>query len=103
MIEEKQKNIINKLNNSDEIKRFKELETSIKNNSKYNELINNFKLNEELYKKENRLNEEIIKLRKELFEIDGVKEYLKLESDIRILSKNISKIISNIVDNDNCK
>ncbi|MBQ1550499.1 MAG: YlbF family regulator [Bacilli bacterium] len=103
MIEEKQKNIINKLNNSDEIKRFKELETSIKNNSKYNELINNFKLNEELYKKENRLNDEIIKLRKELFEIDGVKEYLKLESDIRILSKNISKIISNIVDNDNCK
>lgn len=98
MIDKKQKDIINKLNNSDEIKRFKELETSIKNNKEYNDLINEFKKNESKYS-----NEDIIRLRKELFEIDGVKEYLKLESDIRLLSKNISKTISNIVDNDICK
>lgn len=98
MIDKKQKDIINKLNNSDEIKRFKELETSIKNNKEYNDLIKEFRKNESKYS-----NEDIIKLRKELFEIDGVKEYLKLESDIRLLSKNISKMISNIVDNDICK
>lgn len=98
MIDKKQKDIINKLNNSDEIKRFKELETSIKNNKEYNNLINEFKKNESKYN-----NEDIIRLRKKLFEIDGVKEYLKLESDIRLLSKNISKTISNIVDNDICK
>ena len=98
MIDKKQKDIINKLNNSYEIKKFKELETSIKNNKEYNDLINEFKKNESKYS-----NEDIIRLRKKLFEIDGVKEYLKLESDIRLLSKNISKMISNIVDNDNCK
>lgn len=98
MIDKKQKDIINKLNNSYEIKRFKELEESIKNNKEYKYLINEFRKNES---KSN--NEDIIRFRKKLFEIDGVKEYLKLESDIRLLSKNISKTISNIVDNDICK
>lgn len=98
MIDKKQKDIINKLNNSDEIKRFKELEASIKNNKEYKYLIKEFRKNESKYN-----NEDIIILRKKLFEIDGVKEYLKLESDIRLLSKNISKTISNIVDNDICK
>ena len=98
MIDKKQKDIINKLNNSYEIKRFKELEESIKNNKEYKYLINEFR---KIESKSN--NEDIIRLRKKLFEIDGVKEYLKLESDIRLLSKNISKTISNIVDNDICK
>ena len=44
----------------------------------------------------------MIELRKKLFEIPGVKDYLKLESDIRLFSKKTSKIISSIVDNEKC-
>jgi len=96
MIEEKQKDIINKLDNSDEIKRFKELEIQIKNNKEYNSLMNQFN------SKEKPTNEEIIELRKKLFLIDGVKEYLSLENEIRLFSKKTSDIISSIVDNDHC-
>lgn len=97
MIEEKQKDIIKKLDNSDEIKRFKELEKQIKNNKEYNSLMDEFN------SKENPSNEEIIELRKKLFLIDGVKEYLSLENDIRLLSKKTSNIISSIVDDESCK
>ena len=45
----------------------------------------------------------IIELRKKLFEIDGVKEYLELEKEIRLFSKKTSNIISSIVDNDKCE
>ena len=95
MIKEKQKEIIKKIDNSDEIKRFKELEEKIKNNSKYNEILSKFK-------KDNISNDEIIKLRKELFEIDEVKEYAKLETEIRLFSKKTSDIISSLVDNHKC-
>ena len=67
--------IINKIDNTREIKRFKELEESIKNNKEYISLINEFN------KQENPSNKEIIELRKKLFEIDGVKEYLELEKE----------------------
>lgn len=100
---EKQEDIINNLSNSDEIKRFKELEKSIKSNKKYNELITNFEKNKDDYEKEGILNKEIINLRKKLFEIDEVREYAKLETDIRLLSRKISDIISSIVDTENCK
>ena len=65
--------IIDKIDNSKEVKRFKELEQSIKNNKEYISLMNNFN------KQDNPSNEDIIELRKKLFEIDGVKEYLELE------------------------
>jgi cell fate (sporulation/competence/biofilm development) regulator YmcA (YheA/YmcA/DUF963 family) len=94
---EKQKDIINKIDNSDEIKRFKELEKQIKNNKEYISLMNEFN------KIDNPSNEEIIKLRKELFKIEGVKEYLSLEKEIRFLSKQASNIISSIVDNEKCE
>ena len=94
---EKQKDIINKIDNSDEIKRFKELEKQIKNNKEYISLMEDFN------KKNNPSNEEIIKLRKELFKIDGVKEYLSLEKEIRLFSKKTSDIISSIVNTENCK
>ena len=102
MIETKQKEIINKLNNSDEIKRFKMLEKQIKSNKEYNLLIEEFNKNKDSYEKENRLNEEIIKYRKELFKIDEVREYAKLEGEIRLLSRSISKSISSIVDKGKC-
>lgn len=97
MIKDKQKDIINKLDNSEEIKRFKELEKEIKNNKEYNSLMDEFN------KIDNPSNEDIIKLRKKLFLIDGVKEYLSLENDIRLLSKKTSNIISSIVDDESCK
>lgn len=103
MIEEKQKDIINKIDNSKEVIKFKELEKFIKNNKKYKELISNFEKNKEEYEKKNILNSEIINLRKELFEINEIKEYAKLENDIRLLSKRISDIISSTVNSENCK
>ena len=89
--------IINKIDNSKEIKRFKELEKQIKNNKEYISLMNDFN------KKDNPSNEDIIELRKKLFLIDGVKEYLELEKEIRLFSKKTSSIISSIVENDKCE
>lgn len=97
MIKNKQKEIIEKINNTEEIKRFKELEKQIKNNKEYNSLMNEFN------KKDNPSNEEIIELRQKLFKIDGVKEYLSLEKEIRLFSKKTSDIISSIVNTENCK
>lgn len=102
MIEEKQTDIINKIDNSKEVKRFKELEEQIKNNKEYIKLKEEFDKNKSTYEKENRLNEEIIKYRKKLFEIDGVKEYSKLESEIRMFSKEVSNTISSIVEKHKC-
>lgn len=94
---QKQQDIINKIDNSEEIKRFKELEKQIKNNKEYNSLIDEFN------KIENPSNEEIIELRKKLFQIEGVKEYLDLEKEIRMFSKKASNIISSIINNEQCK
>ena len=94
--------IINKIDNSEEIKRFKILEKKIKTNNNYNELINNFNLNKERYEKEKIIRNEIINLRKELYKIDNVKEYALIENEIRIFSKKISKIISSVVENTKC-
>ncbi len=102
MIEEKQKDILKELDNSYEIKRFKELEKIIKNNTKYQNLIDEFELNKNEYIKKNILNDETIKLRKKLFEIDEIKEYAKLETDIRLFSKRVSDIISSVVDKEKC-
>lgn len=102
MIEEKQKDILKELDNSYEIKRFKELEKIIKNNTKYQDLIDEFELNKNEYIKKNILNEETIKLRKKLFEIEEIKEYAKLETDIRLFSKKVSDIISSVVDKEKC-
>ena len=94
MVEEKQDEIISKLDNSDEIKRFKELEKMILSNKEY------LKLKEKL--ENSKTNEEKINCRKKLFEIPEIKEYSKLESEIRLLSKNISNSISSIVDKNKC-
>ena len=96
-MKEKQQEIINKIDNSEEIKRFKELEKQIKNNKEYNSLMNEFN------KIDNPSNEEIIELRKKLFQIEGVKEYLELEKEIRLFSKKTSNIIPSIVDNEHCE
>ena len=94
---EKQKNIINKIDSYEEIKRFKELEKQIKNNKEYILLLEDFN------KIDNPSNEQIIEYRKKIFEIEGVKEYLSLEKDIRLFSKKISNVISSVIDKENCK
>ena len=93
----KEQDIINKIDNSNEVKRFKELEKQIKNNKEYNSLMNEFN------KLEDPSNEEIIELRQKLFQIEGVKEYLSLEKEIRLFSKKASNVISSIVDNEKCE
>ena len=103
MIDDKVTKIINKMDESKEIKRLRELEKIILNNDKYINLIDNFNKNRNEYEKNNILNEEIIKLRKSLFEIEEVKEYSKLESEIRLYSKKISNEISSIVEDNNKK
>lgn len=102
MIDKKVDEIINRIDNSEKVKRFKELEKIILSNEKYISLVNEFNKNKEKYEKENRLDEEILKYRKELFKIEEVKEYSKLEGEIRLESKKISKIISSIVNKHNC-
>ncbi len=95
MIEKKQEEIIKKLNDSYEIKRFKELEKNIMNNKEYNIIKKEFD-------NENLTNEEIINYRKELFKIEEVKEYANLESEIRLFSRKASKLISSIVNDNIC-
>lgn len=99
---EKQEKIINMIDNHEKIKEFKRLEKIIKNNKKYNELLNNFNKNKDKYINDNSLNKEIINLRKELFKINEIKEYLKLEKEIRLLTKDISNILTSIIDNHTC-
>lgn len=86
--------LINELDNTYEIKRFKELSKIIKSNKEYMSKIE--KLN-------NTSNpDEVITLRKELFSFGKIKEYIELESQIRLISKKISKEISGIVSKHTC-
>ena len=99
---EKQEIIINMIDNHEKIKEFKRLEKIIKNNKKYKELVNNFNKNKDKYINDNSLNKEIINLRKELFKINEIKKYMELEKEIRLLTKDISNILTSIIDNHTC-
>ncbi len=94
---EKQDEIIEKIDNLKQVKRMKELINIIKSDKKYKSLMTEFNQNKEKYVKENILNEQIIILRKKLFEIDELKEYLSIQNDIRLLSININNIIKSII------
>lgn len=94
---EKQDEIIEKIDNLKQVKRMKELVNIIKSDKKYKSLMTEFNQNKEKYVKENILNEQIIILRKKLFEIDELKEYLSIQNDIRLLSININNIIKSII------
>ena len=61
-----------------------------------------FNKNKDKYINDNSLNKEIINLRKELFKINEIKDYLKLEKEIRLLTKDISNILTSIIDNHTC-
>lgn len=99
---ELQDEIIEKIDNLEEVKKIKELIEKLNNNKEYISLMNEFEKNQINYVKDNILREKIIELRKKLFEIDELKEYLSKESNLRLFSNQISNIISSIVNDKNC-
>ena len=86
----------------DEVKKLKELIQKLNNNDEYIYLMKEFEKNQVNYVKDNVLKEKIIELRKKLFEIEELKEYLSIESNLRLFSNQISNIISSIVNERNC-
>ena len=99
---ELQDEIINKIDNLDEVKKLKELIQKLNNNDEYIYLMKEFEKNQVNYVKDNVLKEKIIELMKKLFEIEELKEYLSIESNLRLFSNQISNIISSIVNERNC-
>lgn len=97
-MKEKTKEILKQLDNTDEIIRLKELNEILNSNDKYNSLMKTFVDNKKDYIKDNKLNEEILNLRKELFNIPEFNEYMKLQSDLRIQFIKINNIILSVLD-----
>ena len=61
--------------------------------------VNRFFLkNKKNYIKDNKLDDEILNLRKKLFNIDELKEFLKIQNNLRLLSININNIILSVLD-----
>ena len=89
--------ILEKLDNTNEIKRLKELNNMLNNNEEYLSLMKNFNDNKEDYILNDSINEEIINVRKKLFSIPELKEYLSIQNDLRLLFSKINNIIFDIV------
>ena len=89
MIEETNK-IIEKLDKTEDIVRMKELKDKLNSNKQYLNLMSEFE--------NNTLDDEIMTLRKKLFNIDELKEYLKIQNNLRLLSININNIILSVLD-----
>lgn len=86
--------LINELDNTYEVIRFKELHKLIKSNNEYMSLIDRLNSSTNV--------EEVISIRKELFKHEEIKEYVKLEKDIRLFSMKLSKELSSIVEKHTC-
>ena len=97
-MKEEVKNIIEKLDNTEEIKRLSQLNNTLNNNEEYLNLMNDFINNKDSYIKNNTYNEEIINLRKKLFSINELNEYLKLQNNLRLLSARINNIILSVIE-----
>ena len=97
-MKEMTKEIIEKLDNTEEIKQMKELRDKLNKNEEYLSLIDTFLKNKKNYIKDNKLDDEILNLRKKLFNIDELKEFLKIQNDLRLLSININNIILSVLD-----
>lgn len=95
MIEEKQKKIIEKINNLIEVKRIKELKVKLKTNKKYNELLEELNLNIDNPKK-------VIELKRKLLSIEDFNEYIKLHNSLRLEFMKINSIITSIVNTHKC-
>ena len=90
--------ILEKLDNTDEITKLKELSIKLNNNQEYISLMKQFNENKDNYIKNNTYNEELILLRKKLFSIDELNEYLKIQNDLRLLFTKINNTILSIID-----
>lgn len=99
---ELQDEIINKIDNLQEVKRIRKLVEKLNSNEEYLSLMKEFEENQIYYARNNILKEKIVELRKKLFDIDDLKEYLSLETNLRLFSNRISNIISDIVNDKNC-
>lgn len=97
-MKEKTKEILEKLDNTKEIKRIKELNVKLNNNEEYISLMKTFEDNKESYIENNTYNEELIILRKKLFSIDELNEYLKLQNELRLIFTKINNEILSIID-----
>ncbi len=95
---EKVENIIDKINETKEVREIIELRKKLNSNEKYINLMNEFLENKKSYTMNNILDKEIVTLRKELFSIRELNEYLKIQNKLRILSININKILLSILD-----
>lgn len=98
MTEELLEKIIEYLDNTEEIIKMKKLREKINSNKEYLDLMSEFKKNKEIYIKNDSINIEIIKLRKKIFNISELKEYLKIQNNLRLLSININNIILSVLD-----
>ena len=96
-MKEEVNNILNKLGNTKEIKRLKELNNLLNNNQEYISLMSEFTKNKEDYIKNNKYNEELINLRKKLFKIEELKEYLDIQTNLRLTFTKINNIIFDII------
>lgn len=96
-MEQNVKNILEKLDNTEEIKRLKELNNILNNNKEYISIMNEFNLKKDDYIINNTFNEEVLAIREKLFSIPELKEYLKLQNELRLLFSKINNIIFDIV------
>ena len=90
--------IIKKLDNTDEVKRLNQLNKILNNNSEYLSLMNDFINNKDSYIENGKYNEEVLNLRKKLFSINELTEYLRLQNNLRLLSAQINNIILSIIE-----
>ena len=97
-MKEKVEKIIEKVDSTKEIKRFRKLNELLNNNHEYISLMSEFEKNRDSYIKNNTYNEELINIRKKLFSIEELKEYLKLQSDLRITFTKVNNIILSVLD-----
>lgn len=93
MIEEKQKEIIEKVKELDEVKRLLYLKEKLNKNDLYKHLLE--EADEE--------NADILVIRKRLFEIYDFKEYMKISSNLKLLFLRINNIIVSLIDKNSCK
>lgn len=90
--------IIDKLDNTDEIKRLKELNEILNSNEEYLSLMKEFTSNKDQYIKNNTFDEEVLLLRKKLFSIPELKEYLSIQNNLRLVFTKINNIILSVIE-----
>ena len=90
--------IIDKLDNTEEIKRLKKLNEILNSNEEYINLMKEFINNKDTYIENNTFNEEMVNLRQKLFSIPELKEYLSLQTDLRLLFTKVNNIILSVVE-----